>query len=414
MATQAEPVFFNPLDPEFRRDPYPQYHRLREADPVHRSPAGFVVLTRHEDVSLVVRDPRCSREVPRYATNPVVRTMLLTEEQALAPSIRALRDHSMLNLDPPDHDRLRRLVSKAFTPRAVEALRGHIQDVVDCLLARVRTQGRMDVIGDVAFPLPFTVISEMLGMPMDRREELRDWSQRMTRALEPFLTPEQVADAADASQRMMGHIASVVADRRRRPGDDMLSALIAAEERGDRLTDDELLATVALLYIAGHETTVNLVGNGLLALLRHPEELQRLRREPGLAGQAVEEALRYDSPVQFTGRVTIEPVSVGGQEVGAGEVVLAVLAAANRDPAVFDGPDRFEITRPDAGRHVSFGGGVHFCLGAALARAEAQVALGAIVGRLDDLDLDGEPTWRDTVTLRGLTHLPVRFAPAGA
>jgi len=393
-------VHFNPMDPEFIADPYPTYHRLRAEDPVHHSPLGFWVLTRYEDVVAALRDPRLVKE-------PIA-AFVAARFGAAMPAMGL----SMLDRDPPDHTRLRGLVNKAFTPRVVEALRPHIQKIVDGLLARVEGAGTMDLIEEFAYPLPVTVICQMLGVPVEDRERFKQWGLDIARGLDAILLPpdSDVARRSVAARHALAdYFRGLIAERRAAPRGDMLSDLIAAEEAGDKLSEDELLATCILLLVAGHETTVNLIGNGTLALLRHPDQLRRLRENPGLIASAVEELLRYDGPVQRTARIPSADVTFDGLTIGKGEMVMPFIGAADRDPAQFPDPDRLDITRTD-NRHIAFGWGIHFCLGAPLARVEGQIAIGTLVQRLPKLALATDrPEYRQSLTLRGLTTLPVGF-----
>ncbi len=393
-------VPFNPMDPEFVADPYPTYHRLRAEDPVHHSPLGFWVLTRYDDVVAALRDPRLAKEA--------IAAFVAARFGAPVPAMGL----SMLDRDPPDHTRLRGLVSKAFTPRVVERLRPRIREIVDGLLARVEGVGSMDLIEEFAYPIPVNVICEMLGVPLGDHERFKGWSLDIARGLDAILLPPEsdVGRRAVAARRALAdYFRGLIAERRASPRDDMLSALIAAEEAGDSLSEDELLATCILLLIAGHENPVNLMGNGTLALLRHPGELRRLRENPGLIGGAVEELLRYDGPVQRTARIPSEDVTIGGRTIGKGEMVMPFIGAADRDPAQFSEPDRLDITRAD-NRHIAFGWGIHFCLGAPLARVEGQIALSTLAQRLPKLALATErPEYRQSLTLRGLRTLPVAF-----
>jgi len=389
--------------PGLRADPYPYYHRLRAHDPVHESGLGFWLLTRYEDCVLALRDPRFGRAG--------FEALLESVYASAAPEGLAA---SMLFRDPPDHTRLRALVSRAFTPSVVEGMRRHIRGIVDGLLDRVEDKGRMDVIADLAYPLPVQVICEMLGVPVADQEAIREWSADLGRSLDAIglRTGAAVLERGRAGQRAMcDYLGRLVAERRRRPRGDLLSLLIAAEEAGDRLSEAEVIGTCVLLLFAGHDTTMNLLGNGLLALLRAPDQLRRLRAEPGLIASAVEELLRYDAPVQRTGRFTRAPVEMGGRLIPPGAIVVVVIGAANRDPAQFAEPDRLDIARSD-NRHIAFGFGIHYCLGAPLARVEAQIALDALLARLGDLALvDAEPEWRESQVLRGLKGLPVTFTP---
>jgi pimeloyl-[acyl-carrier protein] synthase len=394
-------VQFNPMDPEFIADPYPTYHRLQAEDPVHLSPLGFWVLTRYEDVVWALRDPRLVKE-------PLAAFVAARFGVAVPPGVGL----SMLDRDPPDHTRLRSLVSKAFTPRVVEGLRPRIQQIVNGLLDGVAGAGRMDLIEQFAYPLPVIVICEMLGVPVADHERFKGWSLDIARGLDAILLPpeSEVAKRSLLSRRALAeYFRGLIAERRRAPRGDLLSELIAAEEAGDRLSEDELLATCMLLLIAGHETTVNLLGNGTLNLLRHPDQLRRLRAQPGLIGTAVEELLRFDGPVQRTARIPSADVTVGGRTIGKGELVMPFIGAADRDPDQFPDPDRLDLGRSD-NRHIAFGWGIHFCLGAPLARIEGQIAIDTLVRRLPRLTpATDRPQYRQSLTLRGLEALPVTF-----
>ena len=392
---------FNPMDPAFVADPYPTYHRLRAEDPVHHSPLGFWVLTRYEDVSAVLRDPRFIKE-PLAA-------LVAARFGADVPRGIGL---SMLDRDPPDHTRLRSLVSKAFTPRVVEGLRPRIQQIVDGLIARAQAAGSMDLIEEFAYPIPVNVICEMMGVPVEDHERFKSWSLDIARGLDSILLPpdsDVPRRSAAARHAISDYFRQLIAARRASARGDLLSALIAAEEAGDKLNEEELIATCILLLIAGHETTVNLIGNGVLALLRHPDELRRLRQTPALITSAVEELLRYDGPVQRTARVAGDDVTIGGRTIRKGDMVMPFIGAADRDPAQFPDPDRLDLARSD-NRHIAFGWGIHFCLGAPLARVEGQIAIDTLVRRLPRLALIEEHAeYRHSLTLRGLKTLPVKF-----
>ena len=389
---------FNPYDPAFNADPYPTYHRLRAEDPVHRTPMGFWILTRYDDVATVLRDARFGRK----GFDELIRDRF--GENTF--------DQAMLFRDPPDHTRLRALVNKAFTPRVIEEMRAKIQKTVDRLLDGVRDARAMDVIADLAYPLPVSVISEMLGVPAEDRDLFRGWSADIARSLDAITLPTEpeVVERGNAARHALSsYFRALIAERRRRPQRDLLSDLIAAEEQGDKLSEEELMATILLLFVAGHETTVNLIGNGALALLRNPNQLEALRRSPALIGGAIEELLRYDAPVQRTGRMPNTDVELGGKRIAKGDLVLSLIGAANRDPAHFAEPDRLDLARAD-NRHLAFGWGIHFCLGAPLARAEAQAAIGTIARRMPALALaTPTPDWREASALRGLKTLPVTF-----
>jgi cytochrome P450 len=320
-----------------------------------------------------------------------------------------MQERTMLFLDPPDHTRLRRLAGKAFTVRTVEAMRPYISDLVEGMLDDAEERRSFDLIADIAYPLPVTVISQMMGVPLSDRDQLREWTAIAVRVLDPSDDMSALVPAGQAVEQLRRYFDDLAARRRQDLGDDLLSGLIAAEEEGERLTHGELLATCVLLYAAGFETTVNLIGNGMLAFLTNRDAYARLGREPERAQPATEEALRYDSPVQLTGRTAVEDVEVGGVSMRRGDEVLLVLGAANRDPAAFPDPDTFDITR-SPNRHVAFGGGIHTCLGAGLARVEAQVAFAALARRFPQLEVEGEPVRRETITLRGLEAFPVRVA----
>jgi cytochrome P450 len=392
---------FNPMAPEFVEDPYPTYRRLRDEDPVHQNPLGFWVLTRYEDVVASLKDPRMVKE-------PIAAFVAARFGLQAPPSGMGL---SMLDRDPPDHTRLRGLVSKAFTPRVIEQLRPHIQGIVNRLLDKVEGEPGMDLIEQFAYPLPVIVICEMLGVPVADHERFKGWGLDIARGLDAILLPTDspVAERSmHARHALAAYFRELIAERRAAPRDDMLSGLIAAEEAGDKLTEDELLATCILLLVAGHETTVNLIGNGTLALLRHPAQRKRLQEDPGLINTAVEELLRFDGPVQRTARIPSEDVTFGGKTIGKGEMVMPFIGAADRDPAQFPDPDRLDLGRTD-NRHIAFGWGIHFCIGAPLARVEGQIALNTLLKRQPKLALGGTPQHRQSLTLRGLTTLPVAF-----
>jgi cytochrome P450 len=320
---------------------------------------------------------------------------------------------SMLMRDPPDHTRLRALVNKAFTPRVIEGMRAHIQSIVDRLLDKVQGARSMDVIDDLAYPLPVTVICEMLGVPLDDQNAIRGWSSDIARSLDAIglmADPDIVARGVAARRNLTEYFRRLLPERRQHPKADLLSLLIAVEEQGDKLNEGELLAMCLLLFIAGHETTVNLIGNGTLALLEHPDQMADFKDDPTLIPSAIEELLRYDSPVQWTARITNADVEAGGRKIPSGSMVIAAIGAANRDPSHFPDPDRLDIARAD-NRHVSFGFGIHFCLGAPLARVEGQIALGTLLRRMPDLAPQTGATldWRESSALRGLKRLPVTF-----
>src|SRR5215212_6123173 len=403
--TTTEPLF-NPLSPEFIRDPYPHYERLRTTDPMHLSPFGAFVASRHAEASLVLRDRRFGKDFVERTTRRY------GPEIMQVPVFRNMR-HWMLQQDPPDHTRLRGLVVKAFTARRVEDMRPRIQQIVDQTLDRIAGQGHMDLIEDFAFRLPVTIICDMLGIPEEHREVFYTSSRDGGRLLDPVpLSPAEIAQGNAGNLMAQAYFQQLFELRRKNPGDDLTTQLVQAEEDGSKLTNEELTANIILLFGAGHETTVNLIGNGLLALYRNPDQLALLKAKPELITNAIEEFLRYDSSVQMTGRVALEDIDdLGGKKIPKGESVLCLLGSANRDPEVYpDHPDRLDITRPNV-KPLSFGGGIHFCLGAQLARIEAEVAIATLLRRLPDLKLDDaeNPEWRPTFVLRGLKRLPASW-----
>jgi len=401
----AEAGLSSPMLPENRPDPYPIYDFIREREPVHHAPDGSWVLTRYDHSAALLRDPRFSTNPARLTEGP--------DPASMGP-IRQVGSSLMMFLDPPDHTRLRSLVSQAFTPRMVEALRPRIQLLVDELLDAVVESGEMDVLADLAYPLPTVVICEMLGVPPEDREKFKGWSADASRLLDGYLDKAAMDKGMVAGMYLFQYFTDLVDDRRRQPHDDLLSALLAAEAGGERLTHAELLSTATLLFVAGFETTMNLVGNGTLALLRNPDQMTRMRRDPTLIRTGVEELLRYDGPVHVTARIATEDLEIDGYSIREGEQVVAMLGAANRDPAQFPDPHRLDVARTP-NRHLAFGGGPHFCLGASLARLEAQLAFETMLRRLPDLELHTEaPTYRDHFVIRGVTELKVGFSPERA
>ena len=395
----------NPFEPGYYDDPYRQYAQLREHDPVHRSDLGPWLITRWADVHTVLRRPGTSVDERNLPEGRRRRDRLVE----IDPKRANRASHAILNIDPPDHTRLRKLVSKAFTPRAVERIRARTAELTDEILDDLaRRNEPVDLIADLAFPLPFQVISELLGMPEGDRDQLRAWSHTLTQVLDPLLVMEHAEAIVEASDRMVEVVTAAIAWKRQRDDDDLLSALIRAEDDGDVLSDHELIDNVTLLYLAGHETTVNLIGNGTNALLDHRDQLERLVADPTLDANAVEELLRFDSPVQFSRRIALEPFEVDGHRVEPGQMVMTGLGAANRDPAKF-GPDaeQLDLSRADAREHVSFGSGVHHCLGAALARLEGQEVIGRLVRRFPQMDRAADPVHNQRLVLRGYDHLPV-------
>jgi len=401
---KGEPLF-NPWTPEFIADPYPSFHRLRTTEPMHLMPLGFYVASRHADVTSILRDKRFGKDFVGRMTRRHG-PQILNE-----PIYRSMR-HWMLQLDPPDHGRLRGLVVRAFTARRIEDMRPRIQQIVDAIIDRVAERGHMDLIADFAYRLPVTVICDMLGIPEEDREFFHAGSRMGGRLLDLApLSAAEIKEQNEGNLAMAEYFRRLFDLRRRQPGDDLTTHLVQAEEAGDKLTNEELTANIILLFGAGHETTVNLIGNGLLALHRNPDQLRLLQNDPSLAPNAVEELLRYDSSVQVTGRTTLENVDeIGGIALAKGQPVVCLLGSANRDPAVYADPDRLDITRSDI-RPLSFGGGIHYCVGAQLARIEGEVAITTLLRRLPNLRLDDldHPDWRQTFVLRGLNRLPASW-----
>ena len=398
-------VVFDPLDPRLRMNPYPIYHELRQRDPIHRSRImdGWV-FTRYYDVSAILRNPELSAD-DRNRRNFERERERLRRRGVLDPEAEQ-RGPSLLRLDPPDHTRLRGLVAKAFTPRRVQELRPRIEEIVDELLDRLEEKEWVDLIADFAVPLPVTVIAEMLGVPAEDLDRFKRWSDDVARTVSAD-TPEDIRRANQASRELRVYLEPIIEERRRVPREDLISALVQAEEQGDRLTRDEVFATVILLLVAGNETTTNLIGNGMRALLRNPDQLERLRREPELTENAIEELLRYDSPVQVTSRIARSDFEYDGRRIEKGQSLIVVLGAANRDPEVFPEPDRLDIGRKE-NRHFSFGQGIHYCLGAPLARLEGQIAFRKLLERFDCIEFGrGKLVWRNNLVLHGLSRFPL-------
>jgi cytochrome P450 len=406
--TEVDEVAFDPSDPSFRRNPYPRYAELREAPHLGRTPDGLWVLTRYDDVLAAVRDPRLSSH-PRHSPDGRGRR---AGDGADAPQIPLIGDGTieiMLLADAPDHTRLRRLANKAFTPRAVEALRPRIVELVDGMLAAARERGSFDVMHDLAEPLPVMVICDLLGVPVEDQDQFKPWSSTIARMLDPDVDASTLEQAIPAVMGFVQYFAALIEQRKAAPKDDLLSALIAAESEGEKLTQPELFAMIILLFIAGHETTTNLIGNGTLALLRHRDQWEALRADPdGLAMPATEELLRFDSPVQVTARTATEDLVVNDWlSLAKGESVICGLAAGNRDPRYLGSPDDLVLERGKPS-HLSFSNGMHYCLGAPLARLEGQIAFTAMAAQFPDLALaTDDPPYRDHFVLRGLASLPV-------
>ncbi len=399
-------VAFNPRDPAFIANPYPAYRELRETAPVWRSPFGRTFLTRYEDSSLLMRDRRLGKDY----TEPEALIRRFGPTAMDEPAVVEL-SHMMLMRDPPDHTRLRGLVTKVFTARKIEEMRPGIQAITDRLLDKVAGAGEMDAIRDLAFPLPVLVICELLGIPEADRARFVTATASGAALLNPVPPTREELDRANEGTLATGaYFEGLFEQRRKEPRDDLLTLLVQAEEAGDRLSMQELRANVTLLFAAGHETTVNLIGNGIWSLHDNPSQWAALRENPTLIPNAIEEILRYECPVQAVARTVAEPISFGGEEFAKGDLIVALIGAANRDPSVFPDPDRLDVTRERL-KPLSFGGGIHFCIGAQLARIEAEVVLSTLLRRMPDMKVDvTSPKWRESFTLRGLTTLPATWA----
>jgi cytochrome P450 len=395
-------VTYNPLSPRVYLNPYPKYAELRAKAPLHWSPLLEAwVATCYADVDAILRDQK------RFSNDPRQRQRTRTART----TIDNPGGQSMLFVDPPEHTRLRALVNKAFTPQAIAALTPRIQAIVQELLDQILEPSHFDLIDTLAYPLPVIVMAELLGIPPQDRAQFKHWSDRRARALEPTITPREIQEANRAAYELDDYFRGVIQARRCEPRDDLISTLVATEEAGDKLTQAELLVMLRLLLIAGNETTTNLIGNGMLALLRYPDQLQKLREHPDLMDMAVEEMLRYDTTVQLDSRTALEDVAIGGQRITKGQSIVLLLGAANHDPEVFHAPEQFDITRREAS-HLSFGRGIHHCLGAPLARTEARLAFTGLLERFSDIRLLTEhPPFKDNVVLRGLQALPLRATP---
>ena len=376
-------VAYNPISDSVRNNPYEKYAELRSKDPIHRMRLiNAWVLTRYEDVDMVLRDHR------RFSNHD--------------DDDREYR--SMLFHDPPDHTRLRSLVSRAFTPRSVAELEPQIQRLVTELLDDIEGRDRFDLISDFAFPLPVTVIAEMLGVPAQDIDRFRDWSNDIALTVEPTLDDEQTRRMEESFQELLDYFEDIIERRLKEPQDDMITALLNVEAEGDRLSRGELLSTLTLLLVAGNETTRNFIGNGMLALLKHPDQLQRLRDNPDMLDSALDELLRYDSPVQMDQRMVYEDVEIRSHRIRAGQRVINAIGAANRDPEVFANPDKLDIGRREKS-HLSFGRGIHYCLGSPLAMMEGRIAFSALLDRFPSMSLVAEPEFREQIVLRGVEEL---------
>nr|WP_131774007.1 cytochrome P450 [Protofrankia symbiont of Coriaria myrtifolia] len=390
------------FSPANRHDPFPFYRELQEAGPVHRSPLGLSLLTRYDECVTVLTSSDWGHDQEVEQLHP--------EEQEAFPPV-------FMWMEPPDHTRLRGLVSKAFTPGRIAALRPRMIELVNELLDAALAAGEFDAITGLAYPMPLTMICEILGIPRSDHEQIQEWSQVLTRGLDPdhLLPPAAKAARTEATPKSLGYLRELIEQRRTGPGTDLISALAQVEERGDRLSEEEMLGTIIFLIIAGHETSVNLVGNGLLALLRHPDQLALLRKRPELVRPAVDELLRYDGPAHLNTRSAKRRTTLGDHVFEEGDGVVTLLACANRDPRAFDDPQRLDLTRFDGhapvSRHLAFSLGHHYCLGAPLAALEMATMLEGILARVKKMELvDDNPPYKPNVLIRGLSELRVRFS----
>ncbi len=402
-ADAPEAPIFNPFSPDFLRNPYPAFQQLRSTAPIMRTEMGFWVASRYDDVTAILRDKRFGK---CFVQRTEKQHGLDIWEQPVYASMR----NWMLVMDPPDHGRLRGLVARAFAPRHLKALRPRIQQLVDDSLDAVQDNGGMEFIKDFAHPLPVHVICDMLGIPLEERNQFFEGSRLSGRLIDPTpMTPDERKQVNEGHQQQAAYFQDLFERRRKTPGDDIITELLGAAADGDKLCEDELIGNIILLFGAGHETTVNMLGNGLLALLSDRPQWETLVADPSLVPNAVEEMLRFDSSVQMTGRVAFEDVEIGDVTIPAGEAVLNLLGAANRDPEHYDSPESFQVDRQNV-QPASFGGGIHHCLGAPLARLEGEIAMAALIKRLPNIQLaNDDPDWRLTFTLRGLTSLPVTW-----
>ena len=405
VSSVAEPqaLLLQLLDPANRADPYAVYKQFRDRGPMHLPEANLTVFSAYRDCDEALRHPSSSSD---RLKSTVARRLL-----ADGATARPMGPPGFLFLDPPDHTRLRKLVSKAFVPKVVNELAPHISELVDGLLDHIADRGRFDVVSDLAYPVPVAVICRLLGVPLEDEAEFGRASALLAQALDPFfaVTGEPMAGMDEriaAGQWLRQYLHDLIQQRRSRPGDDLMSRLIAVEESGDQLTEEEIVSTCSLLLIAGHETTVNLIANAILAMLRHPAQWAALGTEADRASAVIEETLRYDPPVHLVARIAADHMTFGGTEVAQGDTMMLLLAAAQHDRAEFERPENFDPDRKTF-RHLAFGRGLHYCLGAPLARLEAAVALSAVTARFPDARLDGEPVYKPNVTLRGLSTLEV-------
>jgi len=403
---------FNPFEPGYASNPYPHLREQRESLPIQQLPFGPWMLLEYADSVALLRDQTTSVEVRNSRSLDPDRERLRDEIiSELAPDFAERERSSILHIDPPDHTRLRKLVSSVFTPKRIAELQPLIERVVNEHLDAVAPSAEMDLISDLAFPLPFTVISEMLGMPTENREQVRQWSHCIVRLLDFTISEDEMRESLAASGAMRKYLREVIEQKRLNPSNDLLSAMIRAEEDGEMLTDIELMEQTLLLYIAGHETTVNLIGNGTWALLQHREQLERWRLGEVADITAIDELLRYDSPVQLSRRIALDEMTIQDQKIPAGSFIFTSLGSANRDPKMFgDTADELDLGRADASRHLSFGSGAHHCLGASLARLQGAEAIKGLIRRFPNVTANTDPEWNGRLVLRGMDSLPLSLA----
>ena len=408
--SSASPVEFRPYDRQFAADPYPVYARLRERSPIfHSLEAGMTLFARYDDIRSLILDGRLGRSMDQASTPEEIERRRLAGRWERLPNYSRYVRVNLLEKEGADHARLRRLVAAALSPKLIRDLRNRIQSLVDELLSEIVTHGRMNFLEDLAVPLPVYVISELLGWPSDQRHCLRPWSAQIVRLYEKDHSAEDEVRAEAAALEFAMALNELAEARRADPRDDLISAMVSICDQGDRITRDELISTCMLLLNAGHEATVNAAGNGLLALLRHSEQLARLRQDPSMITTAIEEMLRFDSPLQLFHRYVLEDLEYGGFAFKKGDTVGLLYGSGNRDPGAFDRADDFDIGR-QPNRHLAFGAGAHFCLGAPLARLELEILFGTLLKRLPGLQLDGDqPEYRTGLVFRGLKKLPVRW-----
>lgn len=401
----AKKINFNPFLPDFYLNPYLTYRQLQIEDPVHLSSIGVWIITNYADVSKALRDPRLSSKPSEISS--------YSQRQQGNSLVTNFISDILFFRDPPDHTRLRRLIGKVFNTRLVEEMRPRIQEIVNELIKQIEEKGDLDIIADFAKPLPVTVISQILGIPVEDRYQLKQWSHWLGYIFDPMKASDISSQLTQSIVEFREYLTELIAKRRQKPENDLITALIQARDEQDKLSEEELLVTCMLLFASGEETTVNLIGNGVLSLLRHPDQLEKLRQKPSLIQSAVEELLRYESPLQISGRTAIENIEIGGKLIKKGPPVFLILGAANRDPAQYHNPDQLDITRPN-NNHFAFGDGIHYSMGAALARTQGQIAINTLVQKLPNLKLQtNKLEWRENIFLRGLKKLPINFDNKG-